>query len=160
MFEKYSRLKRNFKGHSFWARGYYGIIAISSRKIILKTIFSKPAPKSKDNKDKNLVFPRASIADGHLCVNALADTACCKVYHPTLNRIRPESTRDRKIPNRRLCRWKIWRLSAQPDCWFGHVSRPLLDPIINCRQSFRRYAPYPMCFQPATRNSSLVTRHS
>jgi len=23
MFEKYSRLKRNFKGHSFWARGYY-----------------------------------------------------------------------------------------------------------------------------------------
>ncbi len=23
MFEKYSRLKRNFKGHNFWARGYY-----------------------------------------------------------------------------------------------------------------------------------------
>jgi len=23
MFEKYSRLKKNFKGHSFWARGYY-----------------------------------------------------------------------------------------------------------------------------------------
>jgi putative transposase len=23
MFEKYSRLKRNFKGHHFWARGYY-----------------------------------------------------------------------------------------------------------------------------------------
>lgn len=23
MFEKYSRVKRNFKGHSFWARGYY-----------------------------------------------------------------------------------------------------------------------------------------
>ena len=23
VFEKYSRLKRNFKGHSFWARGYY-----------------------------------------------------------------------------------------------------------------------------------------
>jgi putative transposase len=23
LFEKYSRLKRNFKGHSFWARGYY-----------------------------------------------------------------------------------------------------------------------------------------
>ncbi len=23
MFEKYSRLKRNFRGHSFWARGYY-----------------------------------------------------------------------------------------------------------------------------------------
>ena len=22
-FEKYSRLKRNFRGHSFWARGYY-----------------------------------------------------------------------------------------------------------------------------------------
>ena len=22
-FEKYSRLKKNFKGHSFWARGYY-----------------------------------------------------------------------------------------------------------------------------------------
>jgi len=22
-FEKYSRLKRNFKGHRFWARGYY-----------------------------------------------------------------------------------------------------------------------------------------
>ena len=24
IFEKYSRLKRNFKGHGFWARGYYG----------------------------------------------------------------------------------------------------------------------------------------
>jgi REP element-mobilizing transposase RayT len=24
VFEKYSRLKKNFKGHSFWARGYYG----------------------------------------------------------------------------------------------------------------------------------------
>jgi putative transposase len=23
MFEKYSRLKRTFKGHSYWARGYY-----------------------------------------------------------------------------------------------------------------------------------------
>jgi putative transposase len=23
VFEKYSRLKKNFKGHSFWARGYY-----------------------------------------------------------------------------------------------------------------------------------------
>jgi putative transposase len=23
VFEKYSKLKRNFKGHSFWARGYY-----------------------------------------------------------------------------------------------------------------------------------------
>ncbi len=23
IFEKYSRLKKNYKGHSFWARGYY-----------------------------------------------------------------------------------------------------------------------------------------
>jgi len=23
LFEKYSKVKRNFKGHSFWARGYY-----------------------------------------------------------------------------------------------------------------------------------------
>ena len=23
VFEKYSRLKSNFKGHSFWARGYF-----------------------------------------------------------------------------------------------------------------------------------------
>jgi putative transposase len=23
LFERYSRLKKNFKGHSFWARGYY-----------------------------------------------------------------------------------------------------------------------------------------
>jgi putative transposase len=23
LFEKYSRLKKNFKGHNFWARGYY-----------------------------------------------------------------------------------------------------------------------------------------
>ena len=23
LFEKYSRLKKNFRGHSFWARGYY-----------------------------------------------------------------------------------------------------------------------------------------
>jgi len=23
LFERYSSLRRNFKGHSFWARGYY-----------------------------------------------------------------------------------------------------------------------------------------
>jgi putative transposase len=23
VFEKYSRLRKNFRGHSFWARGYY-----------------------------------------------------------------------------------------------------------------------------------------
>ncbi len=23
LFEKYSRLKKNFRGHHFWARGYY-----------------------------------------------------------------------------------------------------------------------------------------
>ena len=23
LFEQYSRLKKNFRGHSFWARGYY-----------------------------------------------------------------------------------------------------------------------------------------
>jgi putative transposase len=23
IFEKYSRLRKNFRGHSFWARGYY-----------------------------------------------------------------------------------------------------------------------------------------
>ena len=23
LFERYSRLRRNFRGHSFWARGYY-----------------------------------------------------------------------------------------------------------------------------------------
>jgi len=23
IFEKYSRLKKNFRGHSFWVRGYY-----------------------------------------------------------------------------------------------------------------------------------------
>jgi len=38
MFEKYSRLKRNFKGHSFWARGYYvntvGLDEIKVRKYI------------------------------------------------------------------------------------------------------------------------------
>ena len=38
VFEKYSKLKRNFKGHSFWARGYYvstvGLDEAKTRKYI------------------------------------------------------------------------------------------------------------------------------
>jgi len=38
VFEKYSRLKRNFRGHSFWARGYYvstvGLDELKIRKYI------------------------------------------------------------------------------------------------------------------------------
>jgi len=34
MFEKYSRLKRNFKGHSFWARGYYvNTVGLDEKKV-------------------------------------------------------------------------------------------------------------------------------
>jgi putative transposase len=38
VFEKYSRLKKNFKGHQFWARGYYvstvGLDEVKIRKYI------------------------------------------------------------------------------------------------------------------------------
>jgi len=34
-FEKYSRLKNNFKGHSFWARGYYvSTVGLDEAKIL------------------------------------------------------------------------------------------------------------------------------
>jgi len=34
LFEKYSRLKKNFRGHRFWARGYYvSTVGLDERKI-------------------------------------------------------------------------------------------------------------------------------
>jgi len=51
MFEKYSRLKPSFKGHSFWARGYYvNMVGLASRfikvvhfsAIYLKIVFHLP----------------------------------------------------------------------------------------------------------------------
>ncbi|MCP4976513.1 MAG: IS200/IS605 family transposase, partial [Maribacter sp.] len=34
LFEKYSRLKKNFRGHHFWARGYYvNTVGLDERKI-------------------------------------------------------------------------------------------------------------------------------
>jgi len=34
LFEKYSSLKKNFKGHSFWARGYYaGTVGLDEAKV-------------------------------------------------------------------------------------------------------------------------------
>ncbi len=35
MFEKYSRLQKNFKGYSFWARGYYvSTVGLNEAKIL------------------------------------------------------------------------------------------------------------------------------
>ena len=51
MFEKYSRLKRNFKGHSFWARGYYvSTVGLDEAKI---RAYIKNQEMSESIEDKN-----------------------------------------------------------------------------------------------------------
>ena len=53
VFESYSRLKRNFKGHSFWARGYYvntvGLDEIKVRRYIQDQEINDAAEDSYNN---------------------------------------------------------------------------------------------------------------
>ena len=53
VFENYSRLKRNFKGHSFWARGYYvntvGLDEIKVRRYIQDQEINDAAEDSYNN---------------------------------------------------------------------------------------------------------------
>jgi putative transposase len=58
IFEKYSRLKRNFRGHSFWARGYYvntvGLDEAKVRKYIKNQDINESV---EDNYDSDLRDP-------------------------------------------------------------------------------------------------------
>ena len=58
IFEKYSRLKRNFRGHSFWARGYYlstvGLDETKVRKYIKNQDINESV---EDNYDSDLSDP-------------------------------------------------------------------------------------------------------
>ena len=53
VFESYSRLKRNFKGHSFWARGYYvntvGLDEVKVRRYIQDQELNDAAEDSYNN---------------------------------------------------------------------------------------------------------------
>lgn len=53
VFEKYSRLKRNFRGHSFWARGYYvstvGLDELKIRKYIKNQDINESIEDKYDN---------------------------------------------------------------------------------------------------------------
>jgi putative transposase len=60
MFEKYSRLKRNFRGHSFWARGYYvntvGLDEAKVRKYIKDQDTNEAAEDRSDSNQDNYPF--------------------------------------------------------------------------------------------------------
>lgn len=57
VFEKYSDLKRNFKGHSFWARGYYvstvGLDEAKIRKYIQDQEINETVEDKYDNDPSN-----------------------------------------------------------------------------------------------------------
>ena len=57
VFEKYSDLKRNFKGHSFWARGYYvstiGLDEAKIRKYIQNQEINENVEDKYDNDPSN-----------------------------------------------------------------------------------------------------------
>ena len=57
VFEKYSDLKRNFKGHSFWARGYYvstvGLDEAKIRKYIQEQEVNETVEDKYDNDPSN-----------------------------------------------------------------------------------------------------------
>ena len=58
VFEKYSRLKRNFRGHSFWARGYYVSTVGLDEARIRKYIKNQEHNESiEDNYDRDLSDP-------------------------------------------------------------------------------------------------------
>jgi putative transposase len=58
VFEKYSRLKRNFRGHSFWARGYYVSTVGLDEARIRKYIKNQEHNESiEDNYDSDLSDP-------------------------------------------------------------------------------------------------------
>ena len=59
IFEQYSRLKRNFKGHSFWARGYYvSTVGLDEAKIrkYIKNQQQKDSIEDKYEKDPSDPF--------------------------------------------------------------------------------------------------------
>jgi len=58
MFEEYSRLKRNFRGHNFWARGYYvSTVGLDEAKV-MKYIKNQDINESVEDKyDSDLSDP-------------------------------------------------------------------------------------------------------
>ncbi len=58
VFEKYSRLKRNFKGHSFWARGYYvSTVGLDEAKVRKYIQDQELSDSVEDRYDSNLSNP-------------------------------------------------------------------------------------------------------
>ena len=55
IFERYSRLRRNFKGNSFWARGYYvNTVGLDEAKIRRYIINQQTNESVKDDYDSNM----------------------------------------------------------------------------------------------------------
>jgi putative transposase len=58
IFEKYSRLKKNFKGHSFWARGYYvSTVGLDEAKILKYIKNQEIKEEVEDKYDSDLSDP-------------------------------------------------------------------------------------------------------
>jgi putative transposase len=58
VFEKYSRLKKNFKGHSFWARGYYvSTVGLDEAKVRKYIQDQELSDSVEDRYDSNLSNP-------------------------------------------------------------------------------------------------------
>jgi len=55
LFERYSRLRRNFRGHSFWARGYYvSTVGLDEKKVRKYIKNQQEHEKIKDSYDTDL----------------------------------------------------------------------------------------------------------
>ena len=55
LFERYSRLRRNFRGHSFWARGYYvNTVGLDEKKVRKYIKNQQEHEKIKDRYDTDL----------------------------------------------------------------------------------------------------------
>ena len=55
LFERYSRLRRNFRGHSFWARGYYvSTVGLDEAKVRNYIKNQQEHEKIKDSYDTDL----------------------------------------------------------------------------------------------------------
>ena len=56
LFERYSKLRRNFRGHSFWARGYY-VSTIGLNEAIVRQYIKNQQEdeQGRDNYDTDLV---------------------------------------------------------------------------------------------------------
>ena len=67
LFEKYSSLRRNFRGHHFWARGYYvSTVGLDEQKVRKYIKNQQQRDSQEDRYDTDLVKDPFKGASSHL----------------------------------------------------------------------------------------------